>query len=55
MGFKEYNEYDALGLAELVRKKEVSAEELLDEAINRNEKVNDKTNAVVLKHYDEAN
>ena len=54
MGFKEYNEYDALGLAELVRKKEVSAEELLDEAINRNEKVNDKTNAVVLKHYDEA-
>ena len=37
MGFKEYNEYDALGLAELVRKKEVSAEELLDEAINRNE------------------
>ena len=29
MGFKEYNEYDALGLAELVRKKEVSAEELL--------------------------
>ena len=23
MGFKEYNEYDALGLAELVRKKEV--------------------------------
>ncbi len=54
MGFKEYDEYDALGLAELVNKGEVSAEELLDEAINRNEKVNDKTNAVVLKHYDEA-
>jgi len=54
MGFKEYDEYDAMGLAELVKKKEVSAEELLDEAIQRTEKVNGQINAVVLKHYDEA-
>ena len=54
MSFKEYDNYDALGLAELVKNKEVSAEELLDEAIERNEKINNQTNAVVLKHYDEA-
>ena len=28
--FKEYKEYDALGLSELLQKKEVSAKELLD-------------------------
>jgi amidase len=33
MGFKEYGNYDGLGLAELVRKKDVSAAELLDEAV----------------------
>ena len=54
MSFKEYDNYDALGLAGLVKNKEVSAEELLDEAIERNEKINNQTNAVVLKHYDEA-
>ena len=54
MSFKEYDNYDGLGLADLVRNQDVSAHELLDEAIQRNEKVNKKTNAVVLKHYDEA-
>ena len=54
MSFKEYDNYDALGLAELVKNKEVSAEELLEEAIQRTEKVDDQINAVVLKHYDEA-
>ena len=54
MGFKEYDNFDALGLAELVKKKEVSAEELLEEAIQRTEKVDGQINAVVLKHYDEA-
>ena len=34
-GFKEYGEYDALGLAELVRNKDVTPQELLDEAIDR--------------------
>ena len=52
--FKEYDEYDALGLAELVQKGAVSAEELLEEAISRTEKINPALNAIVLKHYDEA-
>ena len=35
MAFKEYGNYDGVGLADLVRKKQVSAGELLDEAIAR--------------------
>src|SRR4029453_10226491 len=54
MAFKEYGNYDAVGLAELVRKKEVSAQELLDEAIARTAKVDPQINAVVVKHYDYA-
>lgn len=53
-GFKEYDQYDALGLAELVKNNEVSAMELLEEAIDRTDKVNGEINAVVYKHYDEA-
>ncbi len=53
-GFKEYDQYDALGLAALVRNGELSATELLEEAINRTEKVNPQINAVVQKHYDDA-
>ncbi len=53
-GFKEYGEYDGLGLAALVRQGDVSATELLDEAIARTEQVNDQLNAVVRKHYDVA-
>jgi amidase/6-aminohexanoate-cyclic-dimer hydrolase len=54
MAFKEYGKYDAVGLAELVRKKQVSASELLDEAIARTAKVDPQINAVVVKHYDYA-
>src|SRR4051795_2401703 len=54
MAFKEYSNYDAVGLAELVRKKEVSAKELLDEAIARTAKLDPEINAVVVKHYDYA-
>ena len=53
-GFSDYDQFDGLGLAELVAKREVSAEELLEEAISRTEKVNGEINAVVHKHYDEA-
>jgi amidase/6-aminohexanoate-cyclic-dimer hydrolase len=35
MAFKEYGNYDAVGLAELVRMKDVTARELLDEAVAR--------------------
>ncbi len=54
MAFREYGNYDAVGLADLVRKKQVSATELLDEAITRTAKVDPKINAVVVKHYDYA-
>lgn len=52
--FYEYSNYDAIGLAELVRKKEVTATELLEEAISRIENSNPIINAVVTKLYDEA-
>lgn len=54
MAFREYGSYDAVGLAELVRKQEVSSGELLDEAIARTAKVDPQINAVVVKHYDYA-
>ncbi|MCE7999558.1 MAG: amidase [Rhodobiaceae bacterium] len=52
--FKEYEEHDALGLAQRVAQGDVTATELLEEAIERTEAINPKINAVVLKHYDEA-
>src|SRR3984957_15516070 len=54
MAFREYGSYDGVGLAELVRTKQVSAGELLDEAIARTAKVDPKLNAVVVKQYDYA-
>ncbi|WP_375774781.1 amidase [Bradyrhizobium sp. ma5] len=54
MAFKEFGNYDAVGLAELVRNKDVTAKELLDEAIARTAAVDPKINAVVVKHYDHA-
>jgi len=54
MAFTEYDSYDGLGLADLVRKGEVSASELVEEAIARIERHNPKLNAVVYKAYDEA-
>lgn len=54
MAFVEYDQYDGLGLGELVRKGEVTAAELLEEAIARAEKHNGKINAVVYKFYEQA-
>jgi amidase len=54
VAFTEYSEYDGLGLAELVRKGEVSPAELVEEAIARIERHNPVLNAVVYKAYDEA-
>jgi len=53
MTFAEYRQYDALGLAELVRGKQVSAEELMEIAIARTEQVNPVINAVIYKMYEE--
>ena len=46
----EYTDYDALGLAALVRSKSVSPEELLDAAISRIEQYNPLVNAVHHRH-----
>jgi amidase len=54
MSFKEYAAYDGLGLAELVRNRDVTPTELLDAAVARIEHHNGTLNAVVHKAYDEA-
>src|ERR1700675_2229182 len=54
MTFREYGNYDGIGLAELVRNGQVSARELLDEAVARTARVDPEINAVVVKHYDYA-
>jgi amidase len=51
---RDYANYDGLGLAELVRNRDVTSGELLDAAIDRIERNNPKLNAVVYKAYDEA-
>jgi amidase/6-aminohexanoate-cyclic-dimer hydrolase len=50
----EFDSYDGLGLADLVRRGDVSAGELLDIAIARVEAGNSELNAVVLRLYDQA-
>ena len=54
MKFEEYRKCDATALAELIKKKEVTATEVLETAIARTEEVNGPINAVVTKLYDEA-
>ncbi|MEZ5961793.1 MAG: amidase family protein [Hyphomonadaceae bacterium] len=51
---RDYANYDGLGLAELVRKRDVTPGELLEAAIERTERSNPKLNAIVYKAYDEA-
>ena len=46
-GFAEFDQYDALGLAELVKRGEVSATDLLDEAIRRRDIINPIINAII--------
>jgi len=53
MAFKEYAEYDGLGLASLVARKSVAPAELADEAIARIEKHNAQLNAVVTPMYEQ--
>ena len=49
-----YSNYDGLGLAELVKKKEVKPAELVEAAFERIERHNPQLNAVVFKAFDEA-
>jgi amidase len=51
-GFAQYDEFDGVGLAQLVREGQVTALELLEEAISRTERVNGQLNAVTYKCYD---
>ena len=53
-GIKDYDRYDALDLARLIRNGDLSAAEVLDEAIARTEAQNPQLNAIVAKCYDAA-
>ena len=52
-GFKEYEDHDAVGLAELVARGEITPEELLEAAIERVDARNQAVNAVTNKLYDQ--
>src|SRR5512136_1330049 len=51
---EEFGSLDALGLAELVRKKHIKPIELVDAAIERIERLNPTLNAVVTPMYEQA-
>ena len=50
----DYEEYDGMGLAELVRKREVKPEEVLETTLARAAERNPALNAIVTPLYDEA-
>jgi amidase len=52
--FPEYEHYDALGLAGLVRQRAVNPQELLDAAIERIEARDGAIGAIVIRMYDQA-
>lgn len=54
MPFAEYEKYDGLGLAGLVKEKKITPAELVDEAIVRAERLNPKLNAVIFKAFEAA-
>jgi len=51
---QDYDQYDALGLAELVKRGETSAEALLEEAISRTEARDGEVGAIVIRMFDQA-
>ena len=48
---KDYKQYDAVALAELVKKGETTPAELIDAAIDQAESINPKINAIVTPTY----
>jgi amidase len=54
MRFEEYSKHDAISLAGLIARGEISAEEVLETAIERAEQVNPAINAIVHKQYEQA-
>lgn len=49
-----YQDYDGIGLAELVKKKEIHPQELVEKAIKSIDALNPKVNAVIHKMYEKA-
>ena len=54
MKFDDYRKYDAIGLAALIVKRQVSAKEVLETAIARAEQVNPSINAIIHTQYERA-
>lgn len=54
MKVEEYKQYDALGLAELVKQKEVQPKELVENAIEQIDRLNPKLNAVINRMFEQA-
>jgi amidase len=52
MKFEEYRKHDAISLAALIAKREISAEEVLEAAIARAEQINPAINAIVHTQYE---
>jgi amidase len=52
--FREYSQYDALGLAQLIAKGEITSLECLEAAIAQYEKLNPRINAVIHTFFDRA-
>lgn len=52
--FAEYARYDAIGLAELIRRRQVSTAEVLEAAIARIERLNPSINAIIRPMYGQA-
>jgi len=54
MSFAEYRKYDAIGLADLIKRKEIAPDAVLDIALQRAKDVNPKINAITYWHEDYA-
>jgi amidase len=52
MKIKEYAQFDTVDIVQLIRKKQVSAQEILETAIDQIETLNPKLNAVIFTFYD---
>ena len=54
MNLAEYADYDGLGLAELIRKKEVTAGDLAASALSGVQKINPQINAIIEVYQERA-
>ncbi len=54
MNLGDYAAQDAVGIARLIKAKEVSAQEVTEAAIDAAERMNPKLNALVMTNFDNA-